>query len=312
MSLHRSVLLCVLCASAVNSFAGSPAIKVTESKDTLDITIDSKPFTTYRFVEQSDDPDYHRPYFFPVLAADGTAYTSDRARETAGQAKREHPWHRSVWVGHGDLNGLDHWSHRENDKKLQRHVKFDSISDNGFVEELAWEGKEEGKPVLSEIRTVKFIAYDDGARAIDVTSKFTAASGEVVFKVKPLNVSGVEAGWLSARINEQIPQGKQGKITSSSGATDEKSARTLPANWCDYSGPIDGHIYGIAELDDPKNPGHPTPFHVRQFGLLTHLGTLNWTLKDGDSQSFHHRLLFHAGDAANAKLDERYKGFVAE
>jgi hypothetical protein len=294
----------------MNSFAANPTIKIAENKDTLEVTVDGKPFTTYRFNPTSDDPDFHRPIFFPVLADDGTAYTSDRARETAGKAKREHPWHRSVWIGHGDMNGIDHWSHRDNDKKLQRHVKFDSISDDGFVEELTWDGKEEGKPVVTEIRTVKFIAYEDGARAMDVTSKLTAASGDVVFKVKPLNVSGVEAGWLSARINQVIPDSKQGKITSSAGATNEKSAREMPATWCDYSGKINDKTYGIAEFDDPKNPGHPAPFHVRQFGLITHLGTLNWTLPDGQSQTFHHRLLFHPGDGASAKLDERYKEFA--
>ncbi len=305
-----SVLFCALCVSTVNSFAATPQIKITENKDTLDLTIDGKPFTTYRFNPTPDDPDFHRPLFFPVLADDGTGYTSDRARETAGQAKREHPWHRSVWVGHGDMNGIDHWSHRDNDKKLQRLSSSIQSPAMGFVEELTWDGKEEGKPVVTEVRTVKFIAYDDGARAMDVTSKLTAASGDVVFKVKPLNVSGVEAGWLSARINEQVPQGKKGKITSSSGAADEKSARSQPAVWCDYSGPIDGKMYGIAEFDDPKNPGHPAPFHVRQFGLITHLGTLNWTLGDGQSQTFHHRLIFHPGDGASAKLDERYKEFA--
>jgi hypothetical protein len=100
------------------------------------------------------------------------------------------------------------------------------------------------------------------------------------------------------------------KITTSAGATTEKEARQKPANWCDYSGPIDGKTYGIALFDFPSNPGHPTPFHVRNFGLLTHVGVHNWTLKDGQSQTLRHRLLFHPGDASSAKLDERYREFA--
>jgi hypothetical protein len=291
--------------------AAAPAIKVTEGNQSLDVTIDGKAFTTYRFVQMADDPEFHRPYFFPVLSADGVSITADRDRETMGQAKREHPWHRSVWVGHGDVNGIDHWSHRsDGERKLQRHLKFTRIDPDGFVEELAWDGAEPDKPVLTETRTVRFIAYDDGARAIDVTSLFTAASGDAVFKVKPLNVSGVEAGWLAARVSSEMAASKESQITSSAGVNGEKDCRSTPANWCDYSGPIGGKTFGVAEFDDPKNPGHPAPWHVRVFGLLTHLGVHDWTLKAGQSQAFHHRLLFHKGDARSAKLDERYNDFA--
>src|SRR4051794_22875888 len=164
----------------------APKIEVTEGKDVLQVTIDDKPFTTYHFNPTPDDPEWHRPYFFPVLSADGVSLTADRDRETMGQEKREHPWHRSVWVGQGDVNGVDHWTHPQSGAKLQRHVKFTRVTPDSFVEELAWDGKEDGKPVLKETRTVKFVAYDDGARAIDVTSVFIAASGDAVFKVKPL------------------------------------------------------------------------------------------------------------------------------
>jgi len=208
----------------------TPAIKIIESSDKLDVTIDGKPFTTYHFAPTADDPEWHRPYFFPVVSSDGVEITADRDRETMGQAKREHPWHRSVWIGQGDVNGIDHWTHK---KKLQQHVKFDRVGDNAFVEELAWEGAEPGKPVVTEVRTVKFVAYPDGARGIDVTTVLTAASGDVQFKVKPLNVSGVEAGWLAARVSGKIVESKQGVITSSAGATGEKEAREKPANWCD-------------------------------------------------------------------------------
>src|SRR5207244_2316092 len=136
-----------------------------------------------------------------------------------------------------------------------------------------------------------------------------AASGDAVFKVKPLNVTGVEAGWLAVRVAGEIASSKQSVISSSAGVTGEADCRSRPANWCDYSGPIGDKTFGIAEFDDPANPGHPAPFHVRTFGLLTHLGTLNWTLKSGQSQSLHHRLLFHPGDAKSANLDERYKEF---
>ncbi len=323
---HRRALssaLCSLAALALIPLAASaapagPPIKITQTQNTLEITIDGKPFTTYRFNPTPDDPEWHRPYFFPVLSADGVDLTSDQWRlqqaqpDAAAKKKIDHPWHRSVYIAHGDINGLDHWTHKSGEKKLQNHLKFTQLDDTGFIEELAWEGKEPGKPVLTEVRTVRFLAYADGARSIDVTTKITAASGDAVFKVKPLNVSGVEAGWLAVRVNPSISAAK-GKhvITSSAGVKGEKDSRLKPADWCDYSGPIGDKTYGVAEFDHPANPGHPTPFHVREFGMITHIGIHDWTLKAGDSQSFRHLLLFHPGDAASAQLDERYKEFAA-
>jgi hypothetical protein len=308
------LFLCVLCASAVNSFAAD--VKLKENKESLDVTIDGKPFTTYRFAPTPDDPAWHRPYFWPVLSADGVELTSDQWRlqqkqpDEAAKKKIDHPHQRSVWVGHGDVNGADHWTHKE---PKQKHVKFRSVDADGFVEELAWDAKEGDKPVLTEVRTVKFIAYPDGARAIDCTSTFTAASGDVEFKVKPLNVSGVEAGWFAARVAPSVSDAiKNGpaQITSSAGAAGEKDARLKPANWCDYAGPINGKTFGVAMFDHPDNSGHPTPFHVRAFGLVTHIGTHDWTLPNGQSKTFRHRVLFHPGDAKSANLDQRYREFA--
>ena len=156
MSLRRLLLILSIVAIAAvrGAAADAPAIKITEDKDRLDIAIDGKPFTTYRFAPTADDPEWHRPYFFPVLSADGVQLTADRARETVNDQNREHPWHRSVWVGQGDINGVDHRTHPTTGKKLQRHVKFDEIAADTFIEELAWDGKEDGKPVLTEVRTV--------------------------------------------------------------------------------------------------------------------------------------------------------------
>jgi len=311
-------LLAALCLITANVHA-APVIKIEQKPQSLEITIDGKPFTTYRFAPTPDDPAFHRPYFYPVLSDDGVELTSDQWRLQQKQPtepakkKIDHPHQRSVFVGHGDVNGVDHWTHKDKENEQQRHIRFTAVGADSFTEELTWDSKEPNKPLLTETRTVKIIAYDDGARAIDVTSNLTAVNGDAVFKVKPLNVSGVEAGWLAARVAPSISDGikdHQSQITSSAGATTEKEARQRPATWCDYSGPISGKTYGITLFDDPKNTGSPTPFHVRDFGLLTHIGIHDWTLKQDQSQSLRHRLLFHDGDAKSAKLEDRYREFT--
>jgi len=52
------------------------------------------------------------------------------------------------------------------------------------------------------------------------------------------------------------------------GQTGEKETWGKPAKWCDESGMIDGKPYGVAILDHPNNPRHPSTWHVRAYGLI--------------------------------------------
>jgi len=69
----------------------------------VEVTIGGRPFTTYRYAKP-DGKLLRRPYCYPVLADDGTPVTDDQTL-TGG----DHPHHRSLWVGLGDVNRIDHW-----------------------------------------------------------------------------------------------------------------------------------------------------------------------------------------------------------
>src|SRR5579884_1239916 len=96
--------------------APSPCVLIKDDGGALQITIDGAPFTTYRYTKQADDPAWDRPYFYPVLAQDGTPVTSDQWR-LIQKEHSDHPWHRSVWVGWGNVNGLDHWRLKEKQQR---------------------------------------------------------------------------------------------------------------------------------------------------------------------------------------------------
>src|SRR5436190_9137579 len=98
--------------------ARAAEVKLTQDATSVKVEIDGKPFTVYHFAA-GDDAAFHRPFAYPVLASDGQAVTSDQVVTNA----KEHPHHRSFWVAHGDVNGVDHWSHNAKSGK-QRHVKF--------------------------------------------------------------------------------------------------------------------------------------------------------------------------------------------
>jgi len=285
-------------------------VRLIEEKATVRVEIGGKHFTTYYFADGMGRP-YVRPFFYPVLAADGTPLTSDQA--TAGG---DHPHHRSLWVAHGDVNGADHWSLNAKPPPRQRHIRFVSLAGDTIVQELQWEDKT-SEPILRETRTMRFIVYPDGARAIDFKLVFEPLDKPVTFG------DTKEAGLCSVRMAKEIS--KNPAITNSAGATGEKACWGKPAKWCDQSGVIDGKPFGIAILDHPSNPRHPATWHVRAYGLMTAnifglhdfdpkkpKGAGNLTIEKGKPVTFRYRVVVHAGDAAAAKIDEKWQHFAAE
>src|SRR4051812_12245363 len=83
-------LVLIACAA---SFAGDAAVKLTKDDKKITVELGDKPFTTYWYNDGNGGPNI-RPFFFPVLAADGVEVTSDQI------ASKDHPHHRSMWIAH--------------------------------------------------------------------------------------------------------------------------------------------------------------------------------------------------------------------
>jgi hypothetical protein len=292
-------------------------VKLTPSDTAVTVTIDNKPFTTYRFLP-GEDQAFLRPFAYPVLAPDGVAMTSDQVVTNP----KEHPHHRSVWVAHGDVSGVDHWSTK--DKAVQKHIAFDKVEGDTLVERLEWLNKDPSAPaLLKETRTLRFFADGDDVRGIDLTVSLTPATNA------PVTFGDTkEAGIAAVRVHPQIgtDKGPKAKLTNSTGATGEKQIWGKPAEWCDASGTVDGKPYGVAIFDHPANPRHPTTWHTREYGLHaanifglhdydpknTPKGAGALKLEPGKTLTFKYRLLFHTGDATSAKLDQRYKDWSSK
>src|SRR6266536_6018548 len=73
---------------------------------------------------------------------------------------------------------------------------------------------------------------------------------------------------MAVRLAETM-KGKAGRghIINSAGVREDDTWGKR-AEWCDYYGPVDGKTVGVAILDDPRNPRHPTSWHVRDYGLF--------------------------------------------
>src|SRR5262249_17832715 len=92
--------------------------------------------------------------------------------------------------------------------------------------------------------------------------------------------------------------------------------------WTMLTGKIGDEAVTIAMLDHPKNPGFPTYWHARGYGLfaLNPLGqkafsngreTLNFTLEPHASATFRSAVLVLEGTATPERLEREYSAFAA-
>ena len=307
-NLQLTALVLAACSLALG--ADVPAVKLTQETKSIKVEIGGELFTTYYFADGLGAP-YTRPFFYPVKASDGTEVTADQVT-----TKGDHPHHRSLWVAHGEVNGADHWSLKGPAIPKQRHISFTKVEADSFVEELEWEGKD-SEPMMKETRTARFFVYPDGARGVDLTIVFNPIVEKVTFG------DTKEAGLCSVRVNKSIAT--TATRSNSTGAIGEPACWGKPAAWCDISGKVNEKVYGVAILDHPSNPRHPSTWHVRQYGLMgaNIFGLSNFnkaipkgagamTIEKGTATTFRYRVVIHTGDAKSANLDAKFKEFAEQ
>ncbi len=307
------IALSLLLWAGVSYGADVPGVKISTVDDShLHVEINGAPFTDYWFGTRGDRP-YVRPFFLPILASDGTPVTSDQYNVPKG----DHPHHQSMWVAHEDVNGVNHWLITGKPAAKQEHLRFEKVDADGFVEDLQWDDQQ-GAAMLNETRTVRFSSYPDGTRAIDLTVALSPAKDAVTL------ADAKDAGLCAVRLIKALSD--TATITNSVGQTGEKACWGKPADWCDESGTIDGKPYGIAILDAPSNPRHPSRWHVRQYGLLAAnpfglhefdpkqfpKGAGDLKIEPGQTVTFRYRVLIHAGDVGTAKIAEKYRQFAGQ
>jgi hypothetical protein len=176
--------------------------------------------------------------------------------------------------------------------------------------------------LLHEVTTYQFSATRQ-ERIIDRTTVLTA----------DIDVSFPDAkdGMLGLRVTKelQIPSNTPGEFIDDKGNITKVAAGNTPdingnyltsegktgdsawgtrGQWCMLYGKKGGDTLSIAIIDYPGNPGYPTYWHARGYGLFAAnpLGqkifsqgrrTLNFQLKKGQSATFHYRIVIAAGNA---------------
>lgn len=251
----------------------------------VNVYIADKFFTSY-----VTDGIFAKPFLGPVIASCGESYTR------LDLDTKEHPHHRSIFFGIGEVNGVDFWNEPA-DMGIQKHIKFTALETGQAFARISsenlWCGTD-GTPLLKDERT--FLIYNQKGKSkyIDIELKLIAEYGDVEFGATK------EAGPLGIRMNEQMRADKgNGKMINSYGAEGESECWGRCAHWCDYTGELQNEKYGIAVFDSEQNERYPTAWHIRDYGLFAPNNFYfkgGFTLSRNDSVTYKYRVCFHEAD----------------
>jgi hypothetical protein len=300
-------------------------VKISQGADRISVDIDGKPFTAF-----FTGADTTKPYLHPLRAASGTVVSRFYPMENVEGERKDHVHQRGLWFTHGDVNGVDFWANdtsQQGPKKgrvrLKKVLGLKSGKSSGTVEAAFDWLDSKGTALLTESRKMVFYSHPT-LRTIDFDITLMAVEKVTFGDTKEGTFAIRVAPWLEepARGAPESPK-RTGKMVNAEGLETEKQVWGKRSAWVDYFGETGGEKLGIAILDHPSNPRHPTYWHSRSYGLFaanifgqrdfendkTRDGSL--TLEPGKSLRFRYRVIIHPGDRQSADVAGLYKKYAA-
>ncbi len=309
-------------AKAESAPRSGGGVKITDRGNKVTVEIDGKLFTEYCM------KDVIRPYFYPVIGPTGAPVirhwpVTDRRPDEDD----DHPHHKSLWYTHGAVNGVDFWADGKGKIVHDKFIEISSGPKAGVIKSQNNWIAPDGKLICTDTRTHRFYSRPEGTM-MDFEVTIQASNGQVT-------MGDTKEGSMAIRLapTMQLAPSKamkangkaaKGHIINSEGQTDG-AAWAKRATWCDYYGPVDGEVVGVAIFDHPSNPRHPTWWHVRDYGLFAvnpfgihdfekgkPAGTGDLVIPAGESVTFKYRFYFHKGDEKQGKVAELYREYAGK
>ena len=311
-----------------------------EAQRRVDITIDGKPFTSYIWPTT-----LKKPVLYPILDSDGVTLT--RGFPPLPGERVDHPHHVGLWFNYARVNDFDFWNNSDAIKPAN-HAKMGTIvfdkllstksgPKRGELSALStWiDGKDH--PILEETTRVVF-SGSEGARVIDRIATLKSLD-HVVFEDEKDGMLGMRvASWLeSPTAGGGVYTDSHGVETKTASASPDATGEYLTSEgvkgdaawstrgrWCSLTGHNkEGHTVTIAIFDQPRNPGYPTTWHARGYGLFaanplglsvfnTKEKPMNFTLEKGQSATFLYRIVFYTHAATTEELNHEADAFAAQ
>lgn len=318
------------------------SVAVDEPNRRVDISIDGQPFTSYIWPTR-----LAKPVLYPLRTAKGTIITRGYPLVPQAGERTDHPHQVGMWLNYENVNGVDFWNNSEAIKP-QDAPKMGTIQQRAILS--ARGGNDQGaleveadwftydKKVLLKEHTRYVFRGGPNFRSVDRITTLQAQDEKVVFADAKDGMLGLrvvraleapsdkpevftDASGRATTVAKLDNTGVNGVYLTSEGQKGEAAWGTR-GRWCNLSGKVGEEPVTISIFDHPMNPGFPTYWHARGYGLFAAnpLGErvfsngkeeLNLTLAPHDSVTFRYRVLISSEICTPETTEADYKAFVA-
>jgi hypothetical protein len=331
----RILMLIACCAILSTSVLAQKGftLKSDPAKKKVQVLYNGKLLTAYCYFDSTE-----KPVLFPVKTVSGITVTRGFPIAPREGERTDHPHHVGIWLNYESVNGLDFWNNSSAIAKEKldhygsiRHQKILSSSGKGDKASLSASSQwvdHGGNVLMDEVTDFQF-SVSGTDFIIDRTSTLTAAT-DVEFK-------DVKDGMIAIRVSRalEMPSKEAGTFVDAHGqvtkvpAMDNSQVTGMYVNregiegdsvwgkrsdWALLKGKEGGKDVAIIIIDHPSNPGYPTYWHARGYGLFAAnpLGQkvfskgkeeLGLKLSKGQKTSFKYRIVIHEGAVSSKEVD---------
>ena len=336
------VVAALFLTSLVSASSDRVSLVVNEQARRVDVSIDGKPFTSYIWPTT-----LKKPVLYPLRTARGTIITRGYPLEPWPGERIDHPHHAGLWFNYENVNGLDFWNNSDA-IPAERAPKMGTIVQRAIV--AAKSGSQDGeldveadwvtfeKKVLLNERTHFVFRGGPGFRSVDRITTLQALDEKVSFPDEKDGMLGLrviraleipsdkpevfsDASGHATTVAKLDNTGVNGTYLTSEGKKGDAAWGTR-GRWCNLSGMVGDEPVTITIFDHPGNPGFPTYWHARGYGLFAAnpLGQkvfsngkeeLNFALAPRASATFRYRILISSAILTPEATEAAYKEFAA-
>ena len=342
-TMSAACVAAALLGSLASLAANGKAVQVLrkDAERRVDVLVGGQPFTSYIWPTT-----LKKPVLYPIRTANGALVTRGFPLDPRPGERVDHPHQVGLWFNYGNVNGIDFWNNSDAIKPEDRR-KMGTVIHRSIVS--AADGPERGELVTAadwvmpdgsvalQQQTTFGFSGSDTSRIIDLTITLTARD-------KRVSMADNKEGVLGLRVARALeePSTKPEVFTDASGRpTTVPSLDNTGVNgvyltsegrkgsdvwgtrgkWCTLSGVIGGAPVSVGIFDHPSNPGYPTHWHARGYGLFAAnpLGqkelsngkeVLDFAIDAGKSATFRYRVLVVSGSPSAADTEAAWQAWT--
>lgn len=220
----------------------------------IEVWMEGQAFTAFH-----SDAKWDKPFLHPLRSASGETVTRGWPVDSKEGETHDHAWHRGLWYAHGAVNGVDFWREKPGETGTLVLRGAPKTKGNQLTAVLDMMPPKGSAP-LGTLRQQFSFHSAQGLRIVDVLVTIAADRGVA------LVLGDTEEGALGLRFSDDFRLDRGARMRNSEGVTG-RPIWGKPARWTDYAVTRGTKTIGVAILDHPRNPRHPTYWHARHYGL---------------------------------------------